>query len=152
MALPGPRWADLCRIDGVWPPEGLRQLAHRLRRKVQMTATGGEGTLGAKVIWEFLLIGYVICVGFVAAGILASLYQMATSNAPQFRLSHGGLIAGLFDVLMIAFAGPLILLKNAIRGRLIEDRPFGWLVASSALSGFWSFCSGTLFLSFLAAG
>ncbi len=69
-----------------------------------------------------------------------------TSHAPQFRLTTHNLIMAFCDVVMIAFAGPLILLKSGIRSRLIDDRPFSWLVAASAVSGFWSFCSGTLFL------
>lgn len=98
------------------------------------------------VIRDILLIVYVICVGFVGAGLLACIYQMVTSTAPQFRLTSRSLLMAPLDIVLIAFAGPLILLNNGIRGRLIYDRPFGWLVASSAISGFWSFCSGTVVL------
>lgn len=46
------------------------------------------------------------------------------------------------------FAGPAILMRNAIRGRRIEHRNLGWLVASAAIAGAWSLCSGVMLLPF----
>ena len=47
---------------------------------------------------------------------------------------------------LIMFAGPAILMRNAIRGRRIEHRNVGWLVASAAIAGAWSLCSGVMLL------
>ncbi len=40
-------------------------------------------------------------------------------------------------------------MRNAIRGRMIERRPIGWLVASATIAGAWSLCSGSVVMEFL---
>ena len=40
-------------------------------------------------------------------------------------------------------------MRHAIRGRRIEKRPIGWLVASSTIAGMWSLFSGILILNLI---
>lgn len=91
-----------------------------------------------------LLLVYAIAAGFVSAGCLASLYQLMTDRPPGFALASEGLLAGVAAILVCVFAGPFIIMRNAIRGRRIEKRPIGWLAASSAIAAGWSLCSGIL--------
>lgn len=99
------------------------------------------------MLFDLLLVGYIACAGFVAAGVLGSLYQLITREPPRFGFAGEhlpGFLAGLF---LCVFAGPFIIMRNAIRGRRIEKRPLGWLVASSTIAGMWSMCSGIMVMN-----
>lgn len=98
-----------------------------------------------------LIMIYAVAAGFVSAGFLASLYQLVTDQPPGFSFAYEGFFAGLAAILMCIFAGPFIIMRNAIRGRRIERRPLGWLAASSAIAAGWSLCSGILVIEFALA-
>ncbi|ADZ70060.1 hypothetical protein SL003B_1632 [Polymorphum gilvum SL003B-26A1] len=88
------------------------------------------------------------CAGFVAAGVIGSLYQLVTNTPPRFQIQVESLLGTLASFVMCVFAGPFIIMRNAIRGRRIEGRPIGWLLASSTIAGMWSVCSGLLMIQF----
>ncbi|MBA4204371.1 DUF6949 family protein [Pannonibacter sp. Q-1] len=100
------------------------------------------------MLLELLLAVYMGCAGFVAAGLVGSAYQLVTDSPPSFQIpAHS--IAGILGVVLVCvFAGPFIIMRNAIRGRRLEGRPVGWLVASSTIAGMWSLCSGVLVMHF----
>lgn len=101
---------------------------------------------------EVFALVYVTCVGFVCAGILATLYQMIARRPAGFRVSVNSLAGVVSSIMMCTFAGPFIIMRNALRGRRIENRPIGWLFGSSAIAGVWSACSGVLLMNtFLGA-
>jgi hypothetical protein len=89
---------------------------------------------------------FAIAIGFVLAGLLSSLYQLVTAKPVRFDLPTGSIVIGILQTFLIMFAGPAVLMRNAIRGRLIEHRPVGWLFASTAIAGAWSLCSGVMLL------
>ncbi|MEP3045769.1 MAG: hypothetical protein ABJL55_12400 [Roseibium sp.] len=95
-------------------------------------------------MFDLLIVGYIASAGFVAAGLLGSLYQLITSQPPKFNFAGESTMGFLTGVMMCIFAGPFIIMRNAIRGRRIENRPLGWLVASSTIAGMWSMCSGLM--------
>lgn len=95
-------------------------------------------------MFQLILAVYIACAGFVAAGVLGSLYQLLTKEPPRFNFSIESLTGIVSGIFMVLFAGPFIIMRNAIRGRRIENRPLGWLVASSTIAGMWSLCSGLL--------
>jgi len=95
-------------------------------------------------VFQLILAVYIACAGFVAAGVLGSLYQLLTKEPPRFNFSIESLTGIVSGIFMVLFAGPFIIMRNAIRGRRIENRPLGWLVASSTIAGMWSLCSGLL--------
>lgn len=97
---------------------------------------------------ELFIAAYIGCSGFVAAGILGSFYQLVTGEPPKFALQLETWLKGMSSLLMCIFAGPFIIMRNAIRGRRIEHRPIGWLVASSTIAGMWSICSGLVVMQF----
>ncbi len=99
---------------------------------------------------ELLALIYVTAVGFVCAGILASLYQVMARKPVGFRVSINSWASIVSSVIVCTFAGPFIIMRNALRGRRIEQRPIGWLFGSSAIAGIWSACSGVFWLNVLS--
>lgn len=96
---------------------------------------------------EVFALVYVTCVGFVCAGILASFYQLVAHRPVGFRVSAQSWPGVFTSVIMCTFAGPFILMRNAMRGRRLENRPIGWLFGSSAIASIWSACSGIFLLN-----
>lgn len=89
--------------------------------------------------------------GFVSAGILASFYQLVTDEPARFDIGGDRLMTGVAMIILLMFAGPAILMRNAVRGRMIEGRPIGWLFASGSIAAGWSLCSGVVVLQFALA-
>lgn len=85
---------------------------------------------------------YAATCGFVAAGLLGSFYQAVTEQPPQFRVSYDSALRAMSSTLFSVFAAPYIVMRNAIRGRRIERRPIGWLLASALIAALWSTFSG----------
>jgi hypothetical protein len=100
------------------------------------------------MLYQLLLALYAVASGFVAAGVLASFYQLVTNSPPAFLMDSEGLLANLAALIVCVFAGPFIIMRNAIRGRIIERRPVGWLAASMAIAAGWSLCSGIVVIEF----
>jgi len=100
---------------------------------------------------DLVISSFLIATGFVSAGVLASAYQLVTAQPVRFDLGDDRLLMGLATVVLLMFAGPAVLMRNAVRGRMIERRHGGWLVASTAIAGAWSLCSGTVVMQFALA-
>ena len=103
------------------------------------------------MLHELLVAFYCAACGFVAAGIFGSFYQLVTDRPVKFAVSLETTLSGMRDVLIVTFCGPFIIMRNAIKARLVERRPMGWLVASSVVALTWSTCSGTVGMQFLRA-
>lgn len=99
------------------------------------------------MLGELLNGGYAICIGFVFAGLIGSFFQLITDRPPNFDFAAGTSMAFASCMVMCIVAGPFIIMRHAIRGRRIERRPIGWLVASSTLAGMWSLFSGVVILN-----
>lgn len=92
-----------------------------------------------------------VAFGFAIGGLVGSLHQLVTRHPPSFQNIGFSLAERLWAILVIVFGGPIIIMRNAIRGRLIEGRPASWLAASTALATSWSFVSGVCILQLLIA-
>ena len=103
------------------------------------------------MMYELAIAAYATACGFSAAGILSSLYTLITDRPARFGVELETIWQGIVGVLLCAFAGPFIIMRNAIRGRRIEQRPVGWLVASTAIATGWSLCSGIVVVHFALA-
>ncbi|TBW33891.1 hypothetical protein EYW49_19385 [Siculibacillus lacustris] len=103
------------------------------------------------MLFELAIAAYAAASGFVAAGVLASFYQLVTDRPARFAVEIESFGKGVVGVLLCAIAGPFIIMRNAIRGRMLERRPVGWLVASTAIATGWSLCSGVLVLQTVIA-
>lgn len=93
-----------------------------------------------------------LALGFAFAGALASGYQALVNRPASFGLLSAG--AGLLSVAAVPFlifAAPFIIMRNTIRGRRKEDRPFQFVMIATVIAGFWSLMSGTFFVMVLQA-
>ncbi|WP_436637038.1 DUF6949 family protein [Microbaculum sp. FT89] len=91
---------------------------------------------------------YLVLVGLVAGGVTVSGYRLVTNAQPSFQARPTTATGAFGQVLVLVFGGPLVLMRNAVRGRLIEHRPVGFLVATTVISSLWCFFSG-VFLAHL---
>jgi hypothetical protein len=98
--------------------------------------------------FQFALAAYAAAAGFVASGFIGSLYQLLTDQPPRFNVDADTIIAGISSTFVCIFAGPFIIMRQAIRGRIIESRPIGWFAASTCIAACWSLCSGIIVIQF----
>jgi hypothetical protein len=98
---------------------------------------------------DVLLLLYCAAVGFSAAGITASFYELVTSQPARFA-PIGHTIFGLATTFVFcALAGPLMLVNLATRDHRTERGRLRWVLAGVGLSAMWSCCSGALILGFI---
>lgn len=95
----------------------------------------------------FFFHAYVMAVGFVVAGICASLARLVTGRPLAFGVEPAADLAWVPALVVTrAFAGPAIIMRNALTGALREGRATAWLAASTLISALWSFVSGVVVL------
>lgn len=100
---------------------------------------------------ELIVALLIIMTGFVSSGVLGSFYQVLSDKPIGFAVNYQSIIGSVTGVFLCVFAGPFIIMRNTIRGRRIEGRAFGWVVAASALATLWSFFTGIVILQFVFA-
>jgi hypothetical protein len=95
-----------------------------------------------------------LLLGFAAAGLLTSGYQLATSKLPTFgMLSTGPSPQAFAAVPLLIFAAPFLIMRNTLLGRRQEGRRFQFVFFATVISGFWSLMSGmVLMMTLRAAG
>lgn len=94
---------------------------------------------------------YAITTGFVFGGVIGSFYQLLTGKRINFELLTEGGPMVVLTAIALVLAGPIVVMRNAIRGRFIERRPGHWLALSTLICALWSFMSGIFVLSFALA-
>jgi hypothetical protein len=92
---------------------------------------------------------YVIAVGFVSAGVLASFVQLLSGQPMRFGIEPNSILASLGGVLLRVWAGPAILMRNAWRGLRLQSRPKIWFGLSAMIAAVWSLFSGAVLLDLL---
>lgn len=105
-------------------------------------------TLGGAVLAELLLLAYAAAVGFVAAGIAASLYKMITLEQARFRLLGHSFLAWITAFAFCALTGPVIVVNQAIQSHKKDRSAIGWLFAGIFVAALWSCCLGVVVLEF----
>ena len=100
-------------------------------------------------MYDYLLYVYVTAIGFCAAGLCTSTWQLVTGRPLKFGLQVDRTGAAIFGVFARVLAGPVIMMRNAIRGAVVEGRAPYWLVLSSFIASVWSFFSGVVLLELL---
>jgi hypothetical protein len=94
----------------------------------------------------------VLLIGFSVAGSLATGYQLVTEQPLSFRLLNGGARPLTFLAIpVLTFAAPFVIMRNAMRGRRIENRRVEFVMLATILAGFWSLMSGTVVVSAFTA-
>jgi len=95
---------------------------------------------------------FALAIGFAIAGLLATGYQLLTRRPASFRLLQRGPRPSTFAAVpLLVFAAPFIIMRNSIRGRMIEGRRFSMVMVSTIVAGCWSLLSGTVVVMALSA-
>jgi hypothetical protein len=104
--------------------------------------------MSAEQVQSFL----ALAMGFAVAAVLATGYQVLTRRPASFRLlQRGPRVRALAAVPFLAFAAPFVIMRNTLRARHAEDRPFMRVMSATILAGFWSLMSGTVVVMALQA-
>ena len=88
-------------------------------------------------------------IGFAFAGLLASAFELFTQQRADFRLLQSGGFAAVASVPVVVFSAPFLILRNTVRGRRIEGRPFMFVMLASMIASLWSMASGRVVLDLL---
>ena len=95
---------------------------------------------------------FSLCIGFALAGALTSGYQALVHRPAGFGLLQEGAAPKTFAAVpFLVFAAPFIIMRNTLRGRQDEGRPFQFVMIATVVAGFWSLMSGTFFVMLLRA-
>ncbi len=92
---------------------------------------------------------WTLVTGVVTAGLVSSLYRLVTNKPPSFQMWQETTMGIIGGVLTLVLAGPSVIMRNALRAQVIDNRPPGWLVVSALMAGTWSFFVGIFVLSLL---
>lgn len=98
-----------------------------------------------------MIMAYVwsLATGIVTAGLVSSFYRLVTKKPPSFQMWQETTLGLVVGIATLIFAGPSVIMRNALRAQVIENRPPAWLAASAFLSGVWSLFVGLLVLDVL---
>lgn len=103
------------------------------------------------MVTELAVIGMAIVTGAVVGGLVTSFYRWVMDRPASFQVRPESFIQQVFEVPVIVFGGPAILMRNAVRGRIIEGRPLVFLGITTFIAGTWSFVCGLVLLQFALA-
>ena len=90
-----------------------------------------------------------LVLGFAFAGLLASTFELFTHKRIGFELLQGGGVGAVASVPVVVFSAPFLILRNTVRGRRLEGRPFFFVMAASMIASLWSLISGRVVLDLL---
>lgn len=95
-----------------------------------------------------LVFVYAITTGFVFGGVIGSFYQLVTGKRINFELLKEGGPTVVLTAIVLTVAGPMVVMRNAIRAQFIDHRSGHWLALSTFICALWSFMFGIFVLSF----
>lgn len=90
-----------------------------------------------------------LLLGFAFAGLLASAFELFTQRRAGFELLEAGGVRAVASVPVVIFSAPFLILRNTVRGRRIEGRPFFFVMAASMIASLWSLVVGRVVLDLL---
>lgn len=90
-----------------------------------------------------------LVMGFAFAGLLASAFELFTAQRADFRLLQSGGLFAVASVPVVVFSAPFLIVRNTVRGRRIEGRPFMFVMLASMIASVWSIASGRIVLDLL---
>lgn len=88
-------------------------------------------------------------IGFAFAGLLASAFELFTTQRADFRLLQAGGLFAVASVPVVVFSAPFLIVRNTVRGRRIEGRPFFFVMLASMIASVWSIACGRIVLDLL---
>jgi hypothetical protein len=87
-----------------------------------------------------------LVIGLAFAGFISTAFELFTARRASFSLLERGWVAAVASLPMLVFGAPFIILRNTVRGRRIEGRPFFFVMAATMIACGWSLASGRLLL------
>jgi hypothetical protein len=97
-----------------------------------------------------LLLAFAL--GFAAAGMVSTGYQLVTRRPASFRLLRRGPAPATFAAVpFLAFAAPFIIMRSTLRRRRMRGRRLEAVLLAAIAASFWSMMSGTLLVMALEA-
>jgi len=100
--------------------------------------------------FEAMLLAYAAAVGFTAAGIAGTFYQLVTARPPAFPTLRGDAFQVIGAWFACAITGPFIIGRMLLAGWRGRE-PLTWSVAGIVIVGLWSGCTGIILLQFAVA-
>jgi hypothetical protein len=101
------------------------------------------------VLRDSLLLLYCTVIGFVASGVTASFFKMATSKPARFALLGDGAFGVATTFAFCAVTGPAIIVETALSGSLPRSNTLAWIAGSFLVALLWSACSGVIIVELL---
>ncbi len=85
-------------------------------------------------------------IGFAMAGLLATGFHLVAARPASFRMMRHGGYYPFFAILFLAFAAPMIIARNTMRGMRLENRRMEFVFAAAIIACIWSMMSGRVIL------
>jgi cytochrome bd-type quinol oxidase subunit 2 len=101
---------------------------------------------------ELLALLFCATIGFVLAGVVASFYQLLTSEPADFFMPRATVSGNVVAVLLTMFGGPLFVMRRVVEGLRRRDINVLPAAAGVLFAGMWSVVAGIVFLSFFVRG
>jgi len=120
---------------------GQSEAWRQVRRNYAVLGPGRDGLFRWLEDWSCRMVCYM-AMGFACAGVAASFYKLVTSRPISFELADAARYHLLLGFVVLMFAGPAVIMRNAVRGRMIERRAIQWLILSTVIAVLWSFLAG----------
>lgn len=98
---------------------------------------------------EILLYVLLCLIGFCAAGVASSIYALTINARPRFDQHPEQTDLAVLHVVLMTFAGPLVITQNAVRAWRRHGGALGWVAASSSFAAAWGLLSGVLILTII---
>lgn len=92
-----------------------------------------------------------LALGFALAGLVATAFEVCTERRASFGLLEAGGRWALVFVPILVFSAPFVILRNTVRGRRLEERPFGFVLVATVIACGWSLLSGRIVLDLAQA-
>jgi hypothetical protein len=89
---------------------------------------------------------FCVATGYVSGGLTGSFYRLVTNKPASFHLISENARMQILGILTLVFAGPVVIMRNAMMAQVYENRPPYWLLLSGCIASGWSFLSGMLVL------
>ncbi|GGD09576.1 hypothetical protein GCM10011587_11770 [Pyruvatibacter mobilis] len=110
-----------------------------------------KGHIRGLLMTELTAFALAVATGIVTAGLTSSFYRLVTNRPLSFSLLAASVPEVVTGVATLVFAGPMVIMRNAVRARVLEQRPLVWLALSASISVFWAFMSGVFVMSLILA-
>lgn len=88
-----------------------------------------------------------LCIGLALSGLLASSFELFAARRASFTLLERGGFSAVAALPLLAFSAPFIILRNTVRGRRIEGRPFPFVMLATMVACGWGLVSGRVALN-----